>query len=220
VNTPEPVPLAVRAQLLATEHWSLLATRSTTWSEVMSRITIHLTVSSASLVLLALVAQASGFGTAFTVLSIGLTAAILVLGTLTSVRVMNASQDDANLIFGMNRLRAAYVEIDPSIERYLVTGTTDDMAGLMATYLHGTPRPLVSHIVGSTSFFMHVVNSIVAGSLGAVIANAAGASPSLIAVVGTAAGLGHMAIAVYVAQRTFATPKLPARFPSAPEEPS
>lgn len=84
MNTPEPVPLAVRAQLLATEHWSLLATRSTTWSEVMSRISIHLTVSSAALVLLALVAQASGFGTAFTVLSIGLTAAILVLGTLTT----------------------------------------------------------------------------------------------------------------------------------------
>lgn len=78
----------------------------------------------------------------------------------------------------------------------------------------------MSHIVGSTSFVMHVVNSIVAGSLGAVIANAAGASPGLIAVVGTAAGLGHMGLAVYVAQRTFATPKLPARFPTAPDEPS
>ena len=50
---------AVRAQLLATEHWSLLATRGLTWSEVMSRISIHLTVASASLVVLALVTQAS-----------------------------------------------------------------------------------------------------------------------------------------------------------------
>lgn len=31
---------AVVAQLLATEHWSLLATRSVLWSELMSRITI------------------------------------------------------------------------------------------------------------------------------------------------------------------------------------
>jgi hypothetical protein len=220
VSTPEPpsplsdVPLAVRAQLLATEHWSLLATRGTTWSEVMSRITIHLTVSSAALVVLALVAQASGFGTAFTVLSIGLTAAILVLGTLTSVRVMNASQDDANLILGMNRLRAAYVEIDPSLSRYLVTGTTDDMAGLMATYLHGTPRSLLRHIVGSTSFFMHTVNTIVAGSLGAVITNAAGGSPALITVVGVVAGLAHLGVAMFVSQRAFATPKVTPLFPS------
>ena len=35
--TPEPVPPAVRAQLLATEHWSLLATRSQTWNEVLAR---------------------------------------------------------------------------------------------------------------------------------------------------------------------------------------
>ena len=34
------VPTALRAQLLATEHWSLLATRSTTQSEILSRITM------------------------------------------------------------------------------------------------------------------------------------------------------------------------------------
>jgi hypothetical protein len=32
---------SVRAQLLTTEHWSLLATRSTTQSEVLSRITTY-----------------------------------------------------------------------------------------------------------------------------------------------------------------------------------
>jgi hypothetical protein len=101
------VAASVRAQLLATEHWSLLAARGLTWSEVMGRITVHLTVSSASLVVLALVTQASGFGSAFHVLSIGLTSAILVLGTLTGLRVHSASREDAALIVGMNRLRAA-----------------------------------------------------------------------------------------------------------------
>ena len=86
------LPPAVKAQLLAAEHWSLLATRGTTWSEVMSRISIHLTVASASLVVLALVTQASGFGTAFQVLSIGLTSTILVLGTMTGIRLHNASR--------------------------------------------------------------------------------------------------------------------------------
>src|SRR3954453_4834774 len=111
------LPPAVKAQLLATEHWSLLATRGVTWSEVMSRISIHLTVASASLVVLALVTQASGFGTAFQVLSIGLTSTILVLGTMTGIRVHNASVDDAALIIGMNRLRAGYLEIDPTLGR-------------------------------------------------------------------------------------------------------
>ena len=92
------MPPAARAQILATEHWSLLATRGMTWSEVMSRITIHLTVTSASLVVLALMAQATGFGTGFQVMAIGLATAALILGTLTSMRVMNASNDDAALV--------------------------------------------------------------------------------------------------------------------------
>jgi hypothetical protein len=52
-GSPPQQAASVRAQILATEHWSLLATRSMTWSEVMSRIVIHLTVLSASLVVLA-----------------------------------------------------------------------------------------------------------------------------------------------------------------------
>src|ERR1041384_7236984 len=85
--TAAQVSTPVRAQLLATEHWSLLAARGMTWSEVMSRITVHLTVSSAALVVLALVTQASGFGTPFFVLAIGLTCALLVLGDRKSTRL-------------------------------------------------------------------------------------------------------------------------------------
>ena len=103
----------MRAQILATEHWSLLATRSQTWAEIMNRIVIHLTVLSAGLVVLALIAQANGFGFGFRVLSIGLAAAALVLGTLTGLRVHNASSDDAAIMLGMNRLRNAYVALIP-----------------------------------------------------------------------------------------------------------
>ena len=148
-----------------------------TWSEVMSRITVHLTVSSAALVVLALVTQATGFGVAFHVLSIGLTSAILVLGTLTGVRVHNASREDAAIILGMNRLRAAYVEMDPGIAEYLVTSQYDDQAGLMTTYTMGMRRSTVSHVIGSTSMFINIVNAIVAGTLGALIADAAAGDP-------------------------------------------
>ena len=58
--TQKPRPRPELATMLATEHWSLLGTRSMTWSEIMSRISIMLTVMSAFLVVLALVAQGVG----------------------------------------------------------------------------------------------------------------------------------------------------------------
>jgi hypothetical protein len=50
------------AQILATEHWSLLASRSLIWNEAMSRTTVFLTVLSAAIIALALLADATGFG--------------------------------------------------------------------------------------------------------------------------------------------------------------
>jgi hypothetical protein len=213
-DVPNEVPAGVRAQLLATEHWSLLATRGTTWSEVMSRITIHLTVSSAALVVLALVVQASGFGTAFDIMSIGLAAAILLLGTLTGVRVHNASTDDAMMILGMNRLRAAYIDMDPSIAAHLVTSWHDDMAGISRTYAMGYPRTTVSQVVGSTSMFMVVVNAIVAGTLGALVANVAGAPVGLVSVVGAAAGLGYLGLMLEIGRRSVGNGPTDIHFPT------
>lgn len=194
---------SVRMAILSTEHWSLLGSRSTTWAEVMSRISIHLTVTSAALVVLALVAQSSGFGPAFQVLSIGLAASVLVLGTLTGIRVMNASTDDAAYLLGMNRIRAAYLELDPGLADHLVTSWNDDQAGLMRTYLMGARRSLFSHVAGSTAMFMSVTNSIVAGILGALVANAAGASAAVVAVIGSVAGLAYLAATLTMGRRAF-----------------
>jgi len=210
------VAAAVRVQILATEHWSLLATRSMTWSEVMSRITIHLTVASAALVVLALVVQASGFGTGFHVLSIGLASCVLILGTLTGVRVRNASVEDHAAIMGMNRLRAAYVEVDPTLTDYLITSWRDDAAGVMRTYALGTRRHPVAHVVGSTNLFMTSVNTIVAGTLGSLIAGAGGAAPWLITLAGTASALIYLAVMIAIARRSFEHTPLDSKFPSPP----
>lgn len=208
------VPASVRAQILATEHWSLLATRGVTWAEVMSRITIHLTVSSASLVVLALVVQAAGFGTAFDVMAVGLAAAILLLGTLTAIRVHNASTDDAAMIIGMNRLRAAYAEMDPSITKFLVTGLHDDLAGISRTYAMGFPRSTLSHVMGSTAFFMAMVNAIVAGTLGALVTHVAGGSTAIVSVVGTLAGLVYLGVMLETGRRSFGSGPTDIRFPT------
>jgi hypothetical protein len=211
---PEPVPLGVKAQILATEHWSLLAARSMTWSEVMSRITIHLTIASASLVVLALFAQASGFGSTFRVMAIGLAAAVLVMGTLTQVRVVNASIDDASTILAMNRLRAAYLELDPSLAPYFVASAHDDQQGLMDTYLLGWPRSTLSHVAASTSIFLTVVNAMVAGTLAALVTGAAGAPGVAVTLVGVVAGVIYIGIQLAIGQRSFGTLRQPARFPT------
>ena len=38
----------------------------------------------------------------------------------------------------MNRLRAAYVKLDPGIAEHLVTSQYDDQAGVMMTYTMGS----------------------------------------------------------------------------------
>jgi hypothetical protein len=179
----------------------------------MSRISIHLTIASASLVVIALVTQASGFGTAFKVLSIGLSSAVLVLGTLTAVRVHNASVDDTMLVIGMNRVRAAYVAMDPTLADYFVTSWHDDHAGVMRTYTMGT-RPAMTHKLGSTTMFVNIVNTMVAGTLGALISDAAGAGPTVVVVVGAISGLSYLAATIQAARRIFTNPSIDPHFPS------
>jgi hypothetical protein len=164
-----PVPDGVRAQILATEHWGLLAVRSQTWNEVMGRISAQLTFSSASLVFLALAVQGLGYSETFRMLAIALGLVVLATGTLTGFRVANASQEDYFFVLGMNRLRAAYVEIDPTLAPYFVTGLHDDQPGVQRSYTMGPVRD-VNHVLASASMFVIVVNSIVAGGLAAFIA--------------------------------------------------
>ena len=207
---PAASPLPV---FLSTEHWSLLGTRSMTWSEVMSRIQIHLTVLSAFLVVLALTAQATGFGTPFHVLAIGLASAALVMGMLTAVRVSTASREDADLIRAMNRIRHAYVDLAPELGPYLTASTHDDAAGLMGTNALGRPRNQALYVVGGTGFFLMVVNALVAGTLAALVADTAGVGRTVTALVGALAALAYCAGHIGVGRRTFTTHH-DIRFPS------
>jgi len=61
----DPDDQARRVQLLSTEHWSLLATRSMSWNEAFSRTNTFLSTLSAGTVALALAGPAMLFGSAF-----------------------------------------------------------------------------------------------------------------------------------------------------------
>ncbi|WP_374455248.1 hypothetical protein [Nocardioides sp.] len=184
----EPVPDGVRAQILATEHWGLLAVRSQTWSEVIGRITSQLMFTSASLLFLALAGQAMSYSPTFRLLAILLGLTLLVAGTLTSFRVHNASQEDYLFIKGMNRLRAGYVDIDPSLAPYFITGLHDDETGVGLTYDMGITRRSASQVLASSAMFIVVVNTLVAAGVAAFVAWPLGPWPTAMAgaVVGTA----------------------------------
>ena len=201
--TEGPPDPGVRAQILATEHWSLLATRSQTWSEVMGRITAQLTFASASLVVIALTVQVVGVTDSFRLLAIWLGLSVLVTGSLTALRVRNASQEDLMLVAGMNRLRAAYVAMDPSVKEHLTTGWTDDASGIHRTYAMGVHRTGLTHFLASAFVFVGTVNMVVAAGLGAVLADTAGAGGAVVAVVGAVSAVLYAALVVFPAHKGY-----------------
>jgi hypothetical protein len=185
---------SVRAQLLATEHWSLLATRSTTQSEVLSRITTFLMLVSASIVSLALIGQATRFDRRFITFALVLLGMVLMIGALTQMRLGNAAFEDLAHVIGMNRLRAAYVELDPGLERYLVTSAHDDDPGIWQTYNHLLgPNPIWQPFASSTTFVM-LVNAGLTGVFAALVAVALDAPGPLVATVAAACGLAFLGI--------------------------
>ena len=202
----EGVAPSVRAQLLATEHWSLLASRSATQNELLVRIAIFLTLVSASVVSLALIGQATDFDGRFDAFTIVLFAILLVVGTLTLLRVYNGGEEDHAYVIGMNRLRAAYAELDPGIERYFITSTRDDERGVNQTYAYFPHNSWHVQLVASSWAFILVVDAVVAGTLAGLVLNAADASGAVIAIASAAAGASYIAAwALWFMRRVTAT---------------
>src|SRR4029450_7354294 len=199
-GTGSVVP-SVRAQLLATEHWSLLATRSTTQSEVLSRITTFLMLVSASIVSLALIGQATRFDRRFITFALVLLGMVILIGTLTQMRLGNAAIEDLAHVVGMNRLRAAYVELDPGIERYFVTSAHDDDNGIWQTYNHLMgPNPIWQPFAG-TGALITLGDCGRTGVFAALVAVALDAPGPLVGAVAAAGGLAFLGISIALSVR-------------------
>jgi len=169
---------AVRVQILATEHWSLLATRSITYGAIYSRANIFLTVVSAAVVAMALAADATEFGDRFYVFALLVLPIAFFIGVGTYIRLVDARIEDFWLLSGMNRLRHAYLEIAPEHEPYFVTGHHDDEEGLYETYGPGRGSRFY-RLIGETSTLVAVINAALAGAVVGLVANAAGAGSEL-----------------------------------------
>ena len=128
------------AAILATEHWSLLGSRSLIWNEAMSRTSIFLTCCRRRSSPWPLAADATGFGGRTTTLALVLLPVVLLLGLATYVRLVQINAGEARTVLAMNRLRKAYLTMAPGLEPYFSTGHHDDAWGLATSYLMAGPR--------------------------------------------------------------------------------
>jgi hypothetical protein len=207
---------ALRLQILTTEHWSLLSTRAMSWNEAFSRVGMFLSALSGAVVALALVAGATGFSDGFMTFALLLLPVVLFAGVGTFVRLVAINGEDVRWVIGMNRLRHAYLEAAPELRPYFVTGWSDDEAGIMTTF-GAVPGPggFVHEFV-TTPGLVAVVDGVVAGALGAVIAVRSGADASVTLVGAVGVGVLTVALLVVHQYRRVVRPRglLDARFPS------
>jgi hypothetical protein len=159
-------------QFLATEHWSLLATRSMSWNEAFSRTGMFLSTLSAATVALALAGPAMSFGAAFALFALVVLSVTLFLGVATFVRLSQVNNEDLYWVYGMNLLRGAYVRLVPGIEHAFIAGHTVDPAGMAQTFgaVDVTSRMPVLHLLVTTPAVVGVISSAIAGVMAGLLA--------------------------------------------------
>jgi hypothetical protein len=142
------------------------------WNEIFTRASMFLTVLSASVVALALVADATDFGRSFQLFALLVLPMVLNLGWATYARINAASGEDIYAVVGMNRLRHAYLKLAPELEPYFVTGHHDDVPSVLQSLAlaPSTRQIMPSVVLASTPLLVAIISAVVAGVLAGLIA--------------------------------------------------
>lgn len=209
-NDPEPAnidrptsglddPRAV--DILTTEHWSLLSTRTLGYQEMFSRATIFVAILSGTVVALALLAQATNFRRETLWFALMLISLTLFIGLATFVRSVAINYEDARWVTGMNLLRRAYLQIVPELEPFFVTGHKPDAEARSLGV--GSPQRLVNLInsLTTTSGVVAALNSLLAGALASDLGALSGGGTALNAALGVGVSLLSAVLHVRYAAR-------------------
>jgi len=195
--------LSRRAQILSTEHWSLLATRALSWNEAFSRSGMFLSTLSAATVALALAGPAMSFGGAFPLFALIVLAVTLFLGTATYVRLLQVNNEDLYWVTGMNILRGEYTKLVPGIERSFVSGHTLDVEGIARTFgaFDVTSNPSPFHMLITTPAVVGVITSAIGGVIAGLLTIQLGIDHVIAVVVGIAVFLASVFLAIAYGRR-------------------
>jgi hypothetical protein len=209
------------AAILATEHWSLFASRSLIWNEAISRATVFLSVLSAATIALALLADATGFGSQTTTLALVLLPVVLFLGIAAHGRLVEINREEVELSLAMNRLRHAYLQIAPALEPYFTTGHHDDEQGLAASYLAGGPRlRRWGQFLVNTPTIVATVDAALAAAIVVLVVRAAAEAAATVAVAAGAVAFLVVWAVLFSQQRRALDPlrRTTPRFPTPPDQ--
>jgi hypothetical protein len=183
LDDPRAVPI------LTAEHWSLLSSRSLGYQEMFGRATIFVGVLSGTIVALALLAQATRFGHETLVAAALLIPVTLYIGIATFIRSVAINYEDAVWLEGMNLLRNAYLKIVPELEPFFITG--HEPGATPSPLAHGGPQDTrsIASSLTTTPGVVAALNSVLAGSFAGDVTALAGASLSLVVVIGAVVSL-------------------------------
>jgi len=187
--------------ILTTEHWSLLSTRTLGYQEMFARTTIFTAVLSATLIALAFLAQATHFGRQTLLLALLLISVALFIGVTTFVRSVAINCEDARWLNGMNLLRHAYLQMVPELERFFVTGHAPNADQLSLGYGTAQRGATLVNSLTTTSSVVAALNSVLAGSLASDIAALLNGGILLDAIIGAAISLMSAVLHVRLAAR-------------------
>ena len=219
-HPPVPKSNSEALQVLATEHWSLLATRALTYQESLGRVNMFLTVLSGAVIALALVAQADRFGTTFIAIAIFMLAVVFVVGLLTVQRLLMLNRDDYLWVMAMNRIRNAYLAMHPELEPHFSTSGHDDLRGVLQTLgvePFGASRlGSVAHSLVTLPGMLGMIVAAVGGAIGGLIAFGFGAPAVVVLLLGLAFFIGSEVLVGVWGRSSVRTqsPALKPRFPS------
>jgi hypothetical protein len=202
-------------QALTTEHFTLQTARAVAVNEGNGRTALYIGALSSTLVALALVAQRSPLGQGFYAVALTVLPAVLFLGLVTYVRVLQSSIEDILYARAINRIRHYYTEIDPSRAHYFLLSGRDDVRGALANMCI---RDSWTQFLFTMPSAVAVINALLAGVTVALgLVTAAGTPLPATVLSGMASGTTVLALHLGYQVRRFATmkAKVAAVFPSA-----
>jgi hypothetical protein len=187
----ERLPPASRQDLLtivSTEHFTLQGARSAAISDANGRTSFFLSSLSAGVVALAFVAQVAQVGSAFIVLALILLPSLLVIGLASFERLLQLGIENIRTVVAINRLRRYYLEVAPELRPHFTLSDNDDAQGVLTSLgsIRGGIRPW--DIFVTNAGLVAIIDGIVSGVLGALIAVALSQGLVVAVIVGILSG--------------------------------
>ncbi|WP_162605666.1 hypothetical protein [Jiangella ureilytica] len=210
------------AAIVSAEHWSLLSARGALLNEAQQRTSVFLTVLSAAMVASAFLADATGFSGRAAALTIVVLAVALFLGVTTFLRLVQINRDEKLTVLAMNRLRHAYLRLEPGLRPYFSASPHDDRLGLEISYSLGplTAATGRNHFLVTTPTVVATIDAALAAAIAVLATAQATTAPVALVAVGVAV-FGLVWAGLFAVQRRGVDPLAGAvpRFPTPPPPP-